>query len=322
MPYANLAVQSFCRRTRRVLAVHASGLTHADACALRDRLKADDAANEDAVGYGLVTIPLAEQARPTPAARLANVARAYVMREAHTLARTGDEGTPYPARLGAALRAVALRPRRCRVSILRKQADELVRVCAETGARFDYARKAAEALRFSLERDTRGLAVPSKLVGVKAYQDAAGALASRLAASGSTRGGCVVCETDGASVFGLGLRLGAVQTKHAAWLASLGSGPYGAVRVAVIAVTGGQAIVTKDGQAVRTLRGVNVAFEAGPALGARLQQRRSDRTQAAIRAGRLVEAGPGIFVKPAAAVRIAEQVKRAGGHSVAWGRLD
>ena len=318
MPYANLAVQSFCRRTRRVLAVHASGLTHADACALRDRLKADDAANEDAVGYGLVTIPLAEQARPTPAARLANVARAYVMREAHTLARTGDEGTPYAARLGAALRAVALRPRRCRVSILRKQAGELARVCAETGARFDYARKAAEALLFSLERDTRGLAVPSKLVGVKAYQDAAGALAARL----DNRSGCVLCERDGASVFGLGLRLGAVQTKHAAWLSSLGSGPYGAVRVAVIAVTGGQAIVAKDGQAVRTLRGVNVAFEAGPALGARLQQRQSDRTQEAIRAGRLVEAGPGIFVKPTAAVRIAEQVARAGGHPVAWGRLD
>lgn len=128
----------------------------------------------------------------------------------------------------------------------------------------------------------------------------------------------MLCE----AVYGLGLRLGSVQPKHAGWLAALGGVGYGPVRVAVIAVTGGRAVVTADGRAVRTLRGVNVAFEVGPALRLRIQQRRSDEGQAAIRAGRLVECGPGIFLRPKAAAEVEAQVARRGGHSVAWGRLD
>lgn len=313
------AVKRFDLQTRRALAVCASGLTREDARALAASLRASDNAH----GYGMTAASLAEQAAalmpfalPSTAARLANVARAYTMREAHALARRGVAmlpGTSYAVRLQSALKTVARRPRRCAVASLRRQAAEFVRVCNETGARFDVVAKACDALTFSLARDTRALVVPSKLVGVASYQDAAAALASRLDA----RGGVVVCETNGATVYGLGLRVGDIQPKHGKWTAALGG-----VRVAVVAVTGGRAIVTAAGHAVTTTRGVNVCLEVGPALLARIQQRQSDETQAAIRAGRLVEVGPGCFVPRARVASAKAWVQQNGGHARAWGQLD
>ena len=322
MPTSDLySVKRFDRRTRRVLDVCASGLTRDDARALAASLRASD----DAHGYQMAAAPLVEQAAAlTPsvlparstAARLAGVARSYSMGEAHALARKGSlalAGVPYAVQLAAALKTAARRPRRCALASLRKQAAEFVRVCAETGARFDYVQKACDALRFSAECDTRTLVVPSKLVGVKSFQDAAAALASRL----NARGGWVVSETDGATVYGLGLRLGDLQPKHARWIAALGG-----VRVAVVAVTGGHPVVNKAGEAVRTLRGVNVALEVGSALALRVQQREYAEHVEAIRSGRLVEVGPGVFVPPAKAEHYADAVRREGGHARAWGRLD
>jgi len=268
--------------------------------------------------------PAAPRPPGSTAARLARAARAVQMRTAHAAARGagsgsgGDASTTYSARLAEALRTPAYR--RCSLGSLRRQAAEFVRVCAETGARFDAVAKACDALRFSAETNARGLCIPSKLTGTASYQDAAAAVGVRLDA----RGGWVVCERDGGTgngphaAFALGMRLGAVQPKHArTWLPALGT-----VRVAVTAVTGGRAIVTPDGRAVTTTRGVNVAVEVGPALLARLAQRHSDETQAAIRAGRLVEVGPGCFVPRSRAASSLAWVQANGGHARAWGRLD
>lgn len=257
---------------------------------------------------------------PSTAARLARAARAVAMRTAHAVARTGDASTSYSARLTAALRAPAYR--RCSLGTLRRQAAEFVAVAVEAGARFDVVGKACDALRFSAETNARGLCIPSKLVGTKAYQDAAAAVETRIDA----RGGWVVCERDGAATFALGLRLGAVQPKHAAWIDALGLAvgafPGCPARVAVTAVTGGRVVVTADGRTVRTTRGVNVAVEAGPALANRIAQRESDDVQAAIRAGRLVEVGPGSFVPRSRVASALAWVDANGGHAVAWGRLD
>ena len=134
--------------------------------------------------------------------------------------------------------------------------------CARaTGARFDVARKAASALRFSAGNDLGSLAVPSKLTGTSSYQDAAAAVSARLDA----RGGWILTEHDGPTVYALGLRLGDVQPKHArTWLPVLRqSRP---VRLAVIAVTGGDPYVTPGGDVKRKTHGVNVAFEVGAAV--------------------------------------------------------
>lgn len=61
MLYANLQVQSYDRRTRRVLEVHATGLTRDTARTLCNVLRDSDASNEDAVGYQLSTMTLAAQ---------------------------------------------------------------------------------------------------------------------------------------------------------------------------------------------------------------------------------------------------------------------
>ena len=199
------------------------------------------------------------QARSPFRAPLANAARAVVMREAHAAARARrqrEPATPYRACLSAALRDAHARPRRCPLPTLRRQALAWAECAAATDARFDVARKAADALAFSADNDLASLAVPSKLVGTASYQDAAAAVGARL----GSRGGWVLTERDGATVYALGLRLGRVQPKHGAWLSALGP-----VRLAVIAVTGGDPYVTASGDAKRKTRGVNVAVEVGTA---------------------------------------------------------
>lgn len=201
---------------------------------------------------------------PSLRSALANAARSHVMREAHASARllsTALPGETYRACLSAALREVHARVRRCPLPELRRQALAWAECAVEAGARFDVARKAADALRFSADNDLASLAVPSKLVGTASYQDAAAAVSARLDA----RGGWAICQTDGADVFALGLRLGRVQPKHAqTWHAALAVGGR-PVRVAVTAVTGGDPYVTRAGDVERKTRGVNVAFEVGAA---------------------------------------------------------
>ena len=207
----------------------------------------------------------AEEAQAVAPARspfrapLANAARAVVMREAHAAARARrqrEPATPYRACLSVALRDAHARPRRCPLPALRRQALAWAECAAATDARFDVARKAADALTFSAANDLASLAVPSKLVGTASYQDAAAAVGARL----DSRGGWVLTERDGATVYALGIRLGRVQSKHGAWLAALGP-----VRLAVIAVTGGGPYVTASGDVKRKTRGVNVAVEVGTA---------------------------------------------------------
>ena len=191
--------------------------------------------------------------------QIADAARAHTMREAHASARlmhTAFPREPYRACLSAALREVHARPRRCPLPALREQAAAWAECAAAAGARFDVARKAASALAFSADNDLASLAVPSKLTGTAPHQDAAGVVGSRL----DSRGGWVLTERDGSTVYALGLRLGDVQPKHSGWLAALGP-----VRLAVIAVTGGDPYVTPGGDVGRKTRGVNVAFEVGAA---------------------------------------------------------
>ena len=205
--------------------------------------------------------------------RLANAARSHSMRQAHAGARAIRAQRPretYAACLRAALREVAARVPRCSHGELCRQAEAWAACARATGAgrfpSFDVDRKAADAVRFSADMNLASLAVPSKLVGTAGYQDAAAAVGARLDA----RGGWHVCQRDAAAgpgaaaVFGLGLRLGRVQPKHArTWLPALDAGR--PVRVAVTAVTGGDPVVGRDGRLVRKTRGVNVAFEVGAA---------------------------------------------------------
>ncbi|WP_420454446.1 hypothetical protein [Rubrivirga sp.] len=199
----------------------------------------------------------------TTRATLANSVRALTMHEAHASARALRQRYPsesYRVCLSAALRGVHARVRRCPLPALREQAVAWAECARATGARLDVARKAADALVFSASHDLASLAVPSKLTGTSSYQDAAAAVGARLDA----RGGWVLTEHDGPTVYALGLRLGDVQPKHAqTWLPVLRqSRP---VRLAVIAVTGGDPYVTPGGDVKRKTRGVNVAFEVGAA---------------------------------------------------------
>lgn len=218
-------------------------------------------------------------------ARLADALRSLAMRQAHASARALREVRPsetYAACLSAALRERAARVPRCEPSELCRQAAAWAACARATGARFDVERKAVEAVRFSASMHLASLAVPSKLVGTAGYQDAAAAVASRL----SARGGWVLCQRDGGAgtgaVFALGLRLGRLQPKHSlTWVPALDvSRP---VRVAVIAVTGGDAVVAAGGRLVRKTRGVNVAVEVGAAAldWATAQEAAPDSTSAA-----------------------------------------
>lgn len=254
-------VERFARSNRRLLAVEASSLTMDEASTLAAQLRLT--ADENEVGFTVRTAPLAEQAAAavaeldavaeTPAAldvagrfepappavrrAITNAARAAAMRAAHRTARIAYGGapwTPYRQHLAAALRTPE--PRRCALAVLRRQALAWARVALATGARFDVAAKAAGALTFSADSNLASLAVPSKLTGTSAYQDAAAAVALRLDA----RGGWAVCQrgeacgSDPLGVSALGFRLGAVQPKHAGWIQALPT-----ARVAVTAVTGG-----------------------------------------------------------------------------------
>ncbi|MDT0632927.1 hypothetical protein [Rubrivirga litoralis] len=195
--------------------------------------------------------------------RLANAARSHSMRQAHAAARALRAEYPretYAACLRVAMREVAARVPRCSTRELCRQAAAWAACARATGARFDVEQKAADAVRFSADCNLASLAVPSKLVGTASYQDAAAAVASRLDAQDRWH----VCQRDRAAVFGLGLRLGQVQPKHAnTWLPALDNPR--PVRVAVIAVTGGEPVVGRGGRLVRKTRGVNVAVEVGAA---------------------------------------------------------
>lgn len=201
-------------------------------------------------------------------ARLTAASRSHTMREAHASARALARYAPaasYRERLGVALREVGARVRRCPLDRLAAQALAWAGASRACGARFDVDAKALSAFAFSARHHTRSLVVPSKLAGVRSYQDAAAALAVRL----ESRGGWALCETRTVEdrrgrvveVYAMGLRLGHVQEKHArTWV-----GPVGPLRVAAISATGGKAFVTASGDVKRTLRGVNVALEVGAA---------------------------------------------------------
>ncbi len=303
-PYATYRVVRYFRATRAADAILATDVTLTEAGAIAARLRLADAEREAVVGYRVETAPLTEQADamgfalPTPAPvspvaepvpavaeeahfegiadapagranagplrrTLANVARRVAMQAAHARARAIVSlcpATPYAVALGSALRSPA--PRRCTLANLRRQALAWARVALATGARFNVAQKAADALAFSASANLRSLAVPSKLTGTASYQDAAEAVAERMQA----RGGWTLCEhgtgaaDDALGVYALGLRLGAVQPKHAGWITALPS-----ARVAVTAVTGGEAFVGADGRERVKTRGVNVAVEVGQA---------------------------------------------------------
>ena len=213
--------------------------------------------------------------------QIADAARAHIMRQAHASARALRDLLPaanargsesYARCLRAGLREVYARVPRCPLSELREQAVAWAECALASGARFDVGRKACDALRFSAEHNLASLAVPSKLVSVSSYQDAAVALATRL----ESRGGWLPTERDGSIVYALGMRLGSVQPKHGAtWLPALGS-----VRLAVIAITGGAVRVSPAGDIQRTTRGVNVAFEVGQAALAWRRRQRSAITRA------------------------------------------
>lgn len=61
MPYAVYQVARTCRRTRRTLEILATGLTMEAAGNLAAAMREADRANEAVVGYGIQTMPLADQ---------------------------------------------------------------------------------------------------------------------------------------------------------------------------------------------------------------------------------------------------------------------
>ena len=239
--------------------------THRRRAALRAMLaegRADRAAARTLAAEARATDErLAAQAPAGTRRALAAAARRLVMQEAHVSAVAENPNVPYAARLAATLRAAYARPRRAPLSTLRRQALAWAACAAESGARFDVLRKACDALAFSATNDLRSLAIPSKLIGTRAHQPAADALAARLA----THGGWSLAKMDGIHAVHFGPhRLGAVQPKHAAtWLRSLGP-----VRLAVVAVTGGEPYEDRRGHVARRTRGVNVALEVGDAAAA------------------------------------------------------
>ncbi|HLA64080.1 MAG TPA: hypothetical protein VK610_06610 [Rhodothermales bacterium] len=194
--------------------------------------------------------------RPTLAARLANAVRADLMRRAHAHAADVFEGcagrVSYAACLRAGMTAAhAGEGRRVSPATLASQARAFVAVCASVGSRFDFEKKAADALTFSLSVDVRGLLIPSKLVGTSAGQRGLGAL--RATSTPALHPLRTRRETDGLAVYFGADFLGRLQPKHDRWAQKLG-----AFRVAFLAVTGG----TED----RPTMGVNVAFEVWPVL--------------------------------------------------------
>lgn len=62
MTYPIYRVESFCRKTRRTLAVHAEGLTMRAASRLAQVLRDGDSEHEDKRGYSIGTMPLHRQA--------------------------------------------------------------------------------------------------------------------------------------------------------------------------------------------------------------------------------------------------------------------
>lgn len=195
------------------------------------------------------------------AARLAarHAVAGAVMQEAHEAARTlAADGMPYRRALSLALRAAWDRPRRLSLATLRAQASAWIVACRAAGCRFNVEAKVAEAARFTLAHALGELTVPTKLRGTAARQDAAAAVAARMQARPGWVSGTYGVEA-GRPVVALGLPLGFVQDKHAAWIGELG-----AVRFAVLAVTGGVEVETERGT-FRTTRGVNVALAVGRA---------------------------------------------------------
>lgn len=182
-----------------------------------------------------------------------------VMQEAHATARTlASDGMPYRRAFSVALRAAWSRPRRLSLATLRAEVAAWIAAARAAGCRFDVEAKAGEAARFTLTHDLAELMVPTKLRGTASRQDAAAAAAARMQARAGWIAGTYGVEA-GRPVVALGLPLGFVQDKHAAWLGELG-----AVRFAVIAVTGGVEVHGERGT-FRTTRGVNVGLAVGRA---------------------------------------------------------
>ena len=184
---------------------------------------------------------------------------AEVMREAHAYARTVADLVPYRSALRTAMRHAWQRARRCDLRTLRVQALAWGAAAKSAGCRFNVERKAAEAVAFTMRHDLGSLSVPTKLEGTAARQVAAESAAARMEARPGWIVGTYGIEANGAAV-ALGAELGRVQAKHRRWIAALG-----AVRFAVIAVTGGREVEVEPGRTVRTTRGVNVALEGGAA---------------------------------------------------------
>ena len=196
----------------------------------------------DAVGH---ECPQPPPPLPGSAARIARAFLPVLMRQAHANARS---------------RVTNARPRRCSLAVLCRQAVSLAAVMDAAGCRFDVVQKAADAYAFSAGCDLAALAVPSKLVSVASYQDAAHLVGERLAVSR----GWVTAEHDGrGNVFAIGLRLGRVQDKHTRWMETLAH-----VRIAITDITGGHPYTDRHGEIHRGYYGVNVAFGVGDALGA------------------------------------------------------
>ena len=190
---------------------------------------------------------------------VADAVSAAVMEEAHNAARMlAADGMPYRRALSLSLRAAWSRPRRLPLATLRAQAAAWIAAARLSGCRFDAEAKAAEGVRFTVRHALGELTLPTKLRGTMEHQNAAEAAAARMQARTGWIPGTYGVEADREAV-ALGLPLGFVQAKHARWIRTLG-----AVRFAVIAVTGGRAVQTERGEFV-TPRGVNVALAVGRA---------------------------------------------------------
>lgn len=121
-----------------------------------------------------------------------------------------------------------------------EQADRWAAHATACGTKPTYAhRKALEAVRFTLEQGAARFCLPSKLVGVRAAQDALETIAGGEPVPGRLRFEVELSEKDQVEVFHDGQQLGRLQEKHARWARTLLREDPTALAVSLLQVTGG-----------------------------------------------------------------------------------